>query len=330
MFFKYIFLIDNYEPGMLSALCDEATSEFIIRLSGKSLARRKEIFDDLSVAKQRFSFLVSTELVKDYVENPESSLTRSLVLLFFLPNYTREKQQHVIYLNETPAIDDLLAPFTFKLKSELVGQGIDINVEVLSTATGKNDPGNATAIINKELNAYLEKDNVGVFFDEYFKKLIRIPLLSRKWVVSVNSPETFLHYYSMIKRLESAFISAEPILSYYLGNYNQLQSSLSTIEHENLLLKIKQKNSMHYLKMLRQASLQQIHQIELLNSQRTEAVHEKTDGKLLKEIEDLKKNRDAIQEWYSKEYEILPKWYKRTGHVIKAFMGKRTFRSLFK
>jgi len=34
-----------------------------------------------------------------------------------------------------------------------------------------------------------------------------------------------------------------------------------------------------------------------------------------------------IQDWYNKEYEVLPLWYKRFGHIIKIIMGKR---SLFK
>jgi hypothetical protein len=34
-------------------------------------------------------------------------------------------------------------------------------------------------------------------------------------------------------------------------------------------------------------------------------------------------------EWYHHEYEILPTWYKRLGHIIKVLMGRRTFRSLF-
>jgi hypothetical protein len=34
-------------------------------------------------------------------------------------------------------------------------------------------------------------------------------------------------------------------------------------------------------------------------------------------------------EWYHHEYEILPAWYKRLGHIIKVLMGRRTFRSLF-
>jgi len=36
-----------------------------------------------------------------------------------------------------------------------------------------------------------------------------------------------------------------------------------------------------------------------------------------------------VIQWYHKEYEVLPLWYKRFGHIIKVFMGKRTFKSLF-
>lgn len=36
-----------------------------------------------------------------------------------------------------------------------------------------------------------------------------------------------------------------------------------------------------------------------------------------------------IQEFYFYEYEILPAWYKKIGHLIKVLSGKRTFSSLF-
>lgn len=35
-----------------------------------------------------------------------------------------------------------------------------------------------------------------------------------------------------------------------------------------------------------------------------------------------------VIDWYQREYEILPLWYKRFGHIIKAFKGKRSFSSL--
>jgi hypothetical protein len=37
-----------------------------------------------------------------------------------------------------------------------------------------------------------------------------------------------------------------------------------------------------------------------------------------------------LQDYYTREYEILPRWYKRFGQIIKVLTGKRTFRSLFR
>jgi hypothetical protein len=37
-----------------------------------------------------------------------------------------------------------------------------------------------------------------------------------------------------------------------------------------------------------------------------------------------------MKEWYNKEYEVLPLWYKRVGHVIKVVQGHRPLKSLFK
>jgi hypothetical protein len=37
-----------------------------------------------------------------------------------------------------------------------------------------------------------------------------------------------------------------------------------------------------------------------------------------------------IQDFYNREYETLPLWYKRLGHIVKVLSGKRTFRSLFR
>ena len=36
-----------------------------------------------------------------------------------------------------------------------------------------------------------------------------------------------------------------------------------------------------------------------------------------------------LQTYYDKEYEVLPTWYKRFGHVLKFLMGNRNFKSFF-
>jgi glycosyltransferase involved in cell wall biosynthesis len=39
---------------------------------------------------------------------------------------------------------------------------------------------------------------------------------------------------------------------------------------------------------------------------------------------------NIVKKWYHDEYEVLPLWYKRFGHIIKVVNGKRTLKSLFK
>jgi hypothetical protein len=42
-----------------------------------------------------------------------------------------------------------------------------------------------------------------------------------------------------------------------------------------------------------------------------------------------KNDYHMLFEFYHREYEVLPLWYKRFGHVVKVFMGKRSLKSLF-
>ena len=48
-------------------------------------------------------------------------------------------------------------------------------------------------------------------------------------------------------------------------------------------------------------------------------------------LEILRSSHQAkeLQEYYNAEYEVLPLWYKRFGHIVKVITGKRRFRSLF-
>ena len=48
-------------------------------------------------------------------------------------------------------------------------------------------------------------------------------------------------------------------------------------------------------------------------------------------LEVLKSGHQAkeLQDYYNHEYEILPTWFKRLGHIVKVVMGKRRFQSLF-
>ena len=63
-----------------------------------------------------------------------------------------------------------------------------------------------------------------------------------------------------------------------------------------------------------------------LSATETELDHQKQYVEILQSGHATK----ALQDFYMHEYEILPLWYKRFGHILKVFSGKRTFRSLFR
>jgi hypothetical protein len=42
-----------------------------------------------------------------------------------------------------------------------------------------------------------------------------------------------------------------------------------------------------------------------------------------------KKQVTELLDFYNTEYEVLPLWFKRLGHIVKVITGKRTFKSLF-
>jgi glycosyltransferase involved in cell wall biosynthesis len=50
--------------------------------------------------------------------------------------------------------------------------------------------------------------------------------------------------------------------------------------------------------------------------------------KLAKQNPKLAKQFGKSVSWYYREYEVLPSWYKKIGHVIKAFQGHRSWKSL--
>lgn len=109
-----------------------------------------------------------------------------------------------------------------------------------------------------------------------------------------------------------------------------------TLEIEEALNQFKELDTNRTL--LLHALVERQEEIELLKVQLEEA-HLRAESK--KQYENLFQGKDQqqaefgiheinrIKKYYRQEYEILPGWYKRFGHIIKVLMGKRSFRSLF-
>jgi glycosyltransferase involved in cell wall biosynthesis len=53
------------------------------------------------------------------------------------------------------------------------------------------------------------------------------------------------------------------------------------------------------------------------------------DAGALEELAYWRQNFTETKNWYYKEYEVLPLWFKRLGHIVKVFQGHRKLKSLF-
>ena len=131
--------------------------------------------------------------------------------------------------------------------------------------------------------------------------------------------------------------------------YKEANKAEIALEAENKLLKFKLENSAYSLKLMREESYGFIEEVANLRREirrlSTQGHSAATDifpedayslnngdqvRQLQGQIKVEKIRANDILAWYKQEYEVLPGWYKKFGHVIKVLMGKRTFKSLFK
>lgn len=121
--------------------------------------------------------------------------------------------------------------------------------------------------------------------------------------------------------------------------YNNIESSMKFIQRkENLESRMKNETPLFY-KLIHKEILfsEERHQLELMikdlkadlssKSEYLDFLLKKNSNEKLVEVDMLASMK--IQKFYHQEYEILPLWFKRLGHLIKVISGRRTFRSLF-
>jgi len=132
-------------------------------------------------------------------------------------------------------------------------------------------------------------------------------------------------YMSSIKQLSSSDSS----FFFYLNNPEQLPDVLDTIQKAEQMVR-EDLHQIYYLIKENKTLTAKEHEL----CSKTELLQEQLDSlnnyHLFTNSDNrYKKQVMEIEKFYKNEYEILPLWYKRIGHILKVIMGKRSFRSLF-
>jgi len=323
MIFDYIFLLPDSNDLDLY-LNEDQPQNFIIPVSIKLADDKGKLFERLYRSDHKFCFKIESDST-DQSQAGMQALVNLVTSFLFLPSYVKHNGQYVLLLDNCPV------SFKNKLKEILQKQLVtEINIVDIDTSRLEETNGEIFVSLN-EFNCYLYSSGFNTNPANFITDKIQASALEKKWIIRINSKEDFSNKISRIKQFERLFFSINPLLTTLITESRSAKNNYVTAKAENDLLRMKLKNTVDNLKALRDSANGEINY--LLNNHtkgESDGGQKGVIGDLKEKVAKLEHDRKNIQEWYDKEYEILPLWYKRFGHVIKVFKRKRSMKSLFK
>lgn len=234
----------------------------------------------------------------------EAEAIRFITSFLFIPSYLTMEQRPVI--NLAGGSPDLLRETAASLSGYLSGQGIPepvINIIVLSGAASASPE--------------------AAFADPQPPSTIPLPDIT----LVFHTPTALITRYRSLLQSDRCYNNN---IFYYVPGppsaADTLHSTLLSLQQAEL--EFKQQSPLIYsLIRTNQALEKELHTLGNRHSgTEMELRHQKQYVEVLRSDHATKE----LQNYYTREYEILPLWYKRFGHIIKVLTGKRTFQSLFR
>jgi hypothetical protein len=138
----------------------------------------------------------------------------------------------------------------------------------------------------------------------------------------VDSPEALILLYSELLRSDRPY---DNDIFFLAPSPESLKAALSSLKQAEA--DFERADPVTFALILRNSQLEREISLWRKRQEVTEAElsHQKQFVEVLRSDHATKE----LQDFYNNEYEILPLWYKRFGHLIKVVTGKRTLRSLF-
>lgn len=148
-------------------------------------------------------------------------------------------------------------------------------------------------IVKKPASAAYRIHNLQELSDSYYELLVKEQYYGNYITLWLNGHQ-FKDVSDMKRNAEEKFRTTFPIQYELANQFVELNTKVSLLE-------------------------------ENLQNANEDLANQKQYVELIRQYDEANK----INQFYYNEYEILPLWYKRLGHVIKILTGKRSFRSLY-
>ena len=345
MLFDYTYLLKKFDAAFFNS---SINGEFIIPLNEDVFGKQPELFQLLMNSKNTFCFCITKKFVEYNIKFIKEEVIQNLIRLLFLPNYMRLNGSFVFFIEqENEKLHSVKEIFFDQLKKQ------GINEVIFEPLKYENYPqtdldGKNISVSHPQLNYFLEN---GENFDELINHFNLLFSFNKRWIINVSSTDDFYRKNKLIQKFESWITVNKPFEVKIITQYNIAGKDNNKLETENKVLKFKLENSAYYLKIIRVEAHGYMRDINNLNAQINHLKHENRHpqiayippaaalpqpanneflGALQNQVNAERNRANATLDWYKKEYEVLPLWYKRFGHIIKVAKGKRTFKSLFK
>lgn len=340
MFFNYIFLLTNFHENGFVPQAGYKTS-VIIPISKELWQDKKYYIQKLSSSSFEFCFAFLSSTLEVNRTN-QRYLQDSLSTFFFLPNYMKEPGTYLLVADSNARKNKNLSSIEALLKK----QGI--------APLSKNFISEDRAINNINNNFYYDDDFINAVnsgrsvtaYPDLFKYVVSENVINKHLIIPVKDEGDYKLKEQAIGGFEQWVAENEHSYLELLTAFKRVNSNYQHLESENQKLRFRIDNYNDYLMLLRETALlhanenQRVnHEKQLLSQQRgnvtlpssvTTAAASYNANEVYTELNYLRKNREEIMNWYLKEYEVLPLWYKRFGHLLKIVSGKRKIKDYLK
>lgn len=339
MLLDYTYLLTDFDASFFNDV-NTQKSEFIFPINEQITRNTAEMFQTLLKSESHFCFYIPFELTGHSHKFKEETF-RNIVRLLFLPNYLRVDHKIVFFTEKVSVDKNHFEGLKNELYVELRKQGINgfIVEELKPRPSSQNEPGeNSISLYDDDLNNYLNGTE-----EECFQTFVNSPAFAqnfyKKWIVPVSDQDNFRSKIKLLEKFENWIWHAHPFSAKLIAMDKQARRNNTKLKSDNEILRFKLESSAEALKLIREEFARDISELPMLRNEinrlsqqivnPTAYLSEELILQLRAQINEEHNRADEILKWYKKEYEILPVWYKKFGHIIKVIAGKRTFKSLF-
>ena len=341
MHFSYIYLLTNFHKD--NFIPDETGNcDVIIPLTKDILERKKEYFQKLN--KPSFNFCFSVPKDNKLSEQLTAEEIQNISTFFFLPNYLKKSSAYLLIADEPTGSSQ---PFINTAEKVLSKQGITPLSKNYINYQFANRFNEHCYYVDELIKAIVKEENE-TNFATLFSQVAAKKIAGKSIIIPIDNEEDYNRKIEFINNFEAWIKENETAYLDLFLAFKEMHNTYEQLESENKKLKFRMENYNDYINLLRETARWHVHEYHRIHNETQLTAQKFNEGEfrngnnannppavyyhvneLQKELDFIKSNRDNILDWYVKEYEALPIWYKRFGHVIKVMLGKRSIKSLY-